>query len=212
MGLQKQQDLSRREIRRLDRRESIMDVAAQSFLERGYAGTTMSAIAAALGGSKGTLWSHFSSKEELFAAVIDRATAAYRARLSEILAAPRNDLAATLKMFCTSIVEKVTSAEAIALHRLVVAEAGRVPEMGPIFYERGPRMTHRMLADFLTQEMEGGRLRTDDPMRAARMLASLCVYGTQQQLLWGVIDHVSDADKAGEVDRAVDLFMRAYAI
>ena len=63
---------SRREARRQSRREAILDVAAQSFLEHGYAGTTMSAIAATLGGSKGTLWSYFASKEVLFAAVIDR--------------------------------------------------------------------------------------------------------------------------------------------
>lgn len=188
-----------------------MGVAARSFLQRGYAGTTMSAIAAALGGSKGTLWSYFSSKEELFSAVVDHATAAYRARLSDILAASSDDLALTLNRFCASIVDKVTASESVALHRLVVAEAGRFPEMGAIFYARGPGMTYGMLADFLSGEMARGRLRTDDPLRAARALASLCVYGTQQQLLWGVIDHVSAEDKAASVDRGVDLFMRAYA-
>ena len=45
---------SRREARRLTRREAILDVAQASFMEYGYAGTTMSAIAAMLGGSKGT--------------------------------------------------------------------------------------------------------------------------------------------------------------
>ncbi|MET0363609.1 MAG: TetR/AcrR family transcriptional regulator, partial [Sphingobium sp.] len=100
--------VSRREMRRQDRRDAILCVAGESFLEHGYTGTTMSGIAATLGGSKGTLWSYFSSKEELFAAVIDRATAAYRARISEILEAPCDDLALTLKRLCTSILEKVT--------------------------------------------------------------------------------------------------------
>ncbi len=50
---------SRREARRHSRRETILDVAAQWFLEHGYDGTTMSAIATALGGSKGTLWNYF---------------------------------------------------------------------------------------------------------------------------------------------------------
>jgi hypothetical protein len=49
---------SRREARRLSRREAILEVAERSFLEQGYAATTMSAIAAELGGSKGTLWSY----------------------------------------------------------------------------------------------------------------------------------------------------------
>ncbi|HEX7853296.1 MAG TPA: TetR/AcrR family transcriptional regulator C-terminal domain-containing protein [Sphingobium sp.] len=189
-----------------------MAVAAESFLDSGYAGTTMSGIAATLGGSKGTLWSYFSSKEELFASVIERATADYRALLSEILEAPCDDLALTLKRVCASILEKVTGPQSIALHRLVVAEAGRFPEMGVIFYDRGPRMTHTLLAKFLADEMARGRIRNDDPLQTARILASMCVYRTQQQLLWGVIDHTTPEAMEADVDRAVDLFMRAYAL
>ncbi|HEX7872093.1 MAG TPA: TetR/AcrR family transcriptional regulator [Sphingobium sp.] len=204
--------VSRREMRRQDRRDAILCVAGESFLEHGYTGTTMSGIAATLGGSKGTLWSYFSSKEELFAAVIDRATAAYRARLLEILEAPCDDLALTLKRLCTSILEKVTDPDSIGLHRLVVAEAGRFPEMGTIFYDRGPRMTHIMLANFMASEMERGRIRSDDPLQTARTLSAMTVYGCQQQLLWGIIDHISPEELEAEVDRAVDLFMRAYAV
>ena len=76
---------SRREARKRDRQEMILEVAQRYFLDHGYAGTTMSRIAAALGGSKGTLWSHFPSKDALFAAVLDRVARAYRARLSQIL-------------------------------------------------------------------------------------------------------------------------------
>jgi TetR/AcrR family transcriptional regulator, mexJK operon transcriptional repressor len=57
--------LSRREARPEVRREIILNVAMQSFLKHGYAGTTMSVIAETLGGSKGTLWSYYSSKEVL---------------------------------------------------------------------------------------------------------------------------------------------------
>lgn len=203
--------VSRREMRRQDRREAILAVAAESFLARGYAGTTMSGIAATLGGSKGTLWSYFSSKEELFAAVVDHATAAYRARLTEILNAPCDNLRLTLHRFCASILEKVTSPQAIALQRLVVAEAGRFPEMGAIFYARGPRMTHAMLAGFLAGEMDKGRLRRDEPMRAASELALLAVHSYQQQLLWSVIEEPDPQQLEVEVDRALDLFMRAYA-
>ena len=77
--------LSRREARRNDRREAILAVAYASFLEHGYAATTMSGIAAKIGGSKATLWSYFPSKEALFEAVLDQATAAYRLQLSSLL-------------------------------------------------------------------------------------------------------------------------------
>ena len=56
---------------RLDRdarRELILDVAQDVFLEEGFAAASMSTIAARLGGSKGTLYNYFRSKDELFAA------------------------------------------------------------------------------------------------------------------------------------------------
>ncbi|MGH6965637.1 MAG: TetR/AcrR family transcriptional regulator, partial [Phenylobacterium sp.] len=47
---------------RLDRdarREAILDVAQEVFLEEGFANASMSTIAARLGGSKGTLYNYF---------------------------------------------------------------------------------------------------------------------------------------------------------
>lgn len=203
---------SRRELRRRDRRENILKVAAGSFLKGGYASTTMSAIAAALGGSKGTLWSYFSSKEELFAAVIDHASAAYRARLSEILEAPCDDVAATLRRVCSSIVTKVTSTEAVALQRLVMAETARFGEMGRIFYDRAPQKTYELLAQFLRGAIDRGQLRREDePIDMARMLVSLCLAGTQQRLLAGILERATPAQITADVERAVKVFTRAYA-
>ncbi|BAV64855.1 hypothetical protein SCLO_1018150 [Sphingobium cloacae] len=185
-------------------------MAAQSFLENGYAGTTMSGIAATLGGSKGTLWNHFPSKEELFESVLEEKTAAYRAHLSQILD-PDGDLVTTLHHVCVSLLEKITSAEAVALNRLVVSEAGRFTEMGKIFYLRGPRRTLRMLADFLSGAMGRGQLRKGDPEAAARVLTALVTSGCHQQLLVGQIGSATPEMIRNDADFAVSIFMRAYA-
>src|SRR3546814_12210672 len=119
--------LSRREARRRDRRKAILDVASRSFMENGYAATTMSSIAATLGGSKGTLWSYFPCKEALFAAVLDDATTAYRARLAEILA-PEGDLAGTLRTLGLNLLTKITPPDSSEERRVgkVWASTGRV--------------------------------------------------------------------------------------
>ncbi len=201
--------MTRREVRRRDRREAILCVAGQSFLENGYAGTTMSGIAAALGGSKGTLWSHFPSKEELFSAVLEQATQAYRTQLSEILN-PGEELIPTLRRVCVSLLTKITSPEAIALHRLVVAEVGRFPEMGRIFFDRAPRQSRMLVADFLAGAMDRGRLRKADPEMAARALMGLAVSGCHQLLLVGQIAAVTAEMIDADADFAADTFMRAY--
>lgn len=56
-----------REIR--DRERQILVIARQMLLERGYLGLNMDRIAEAIGYSKGTVYQHFSSKEDLLAAL-----------------------------------------------------------------------------------------------------------------------------------------------
>jgi TetR/AcrR family transcriptional regulator, mexJK operon transcriptional repressor len=201
---------SRREARKRDRQDMILKVAQQYFLEHGYAGTTMSGIAAALGGSKGTLWNHFPSKEALFSAVLDRVARAYRARLSQILE-PDGDLRTTLQRACISLIGKVTSTEAIALHRLIVSEGGRFPELSQIFFELAPRNTRALLAQFLERAMARGLLRAAGPTDAARVLMALCMAGSHQQLLMAQISAPDPEQIEQDALFAVDLFMRAYA-
>src|SRR5882757_4236481 len=52
------------------KRAEIVAIAQQLFFREGYAGTSMSQLAAAVGGSKTTLYNHFQSKEELLLAVV----------------------------------------------------------------------------------------------------------------------------------------------
>jgi TetR/AcrR family transcriptional regulator, mexJK operon transcriptional repressor len=204
-----QPGLSRREARRNDRRETILAVADRYFLEHGYAATSMSGIAATLGGSKATLWGYFPSKQLLFEAVVDHATAMFRREMSAALE-PGGDVEASLRSFARHFLEKVTMPSSIALQRLVQAEAIRFPEIGEIFYERGPRTTHRMLGDFIAGAMERGLLRKGDPVQAARMLIAMCLAGCQLLLL-GATAMPSPAALAADADAAVDLFLRAYA-
>lgn len=201
---------SRREERRHERREAILDVAEQSFLDNGYDRTTMSGIAAVLGGSKATLWSYFASKDLLFAAVLDRASLEFRREVSLILKAG-DGVEQALTRFCREFLTKLTTPEVSALFRLVVGEAHRFPEVGRIFFESGPGRVRELLAGFLGQAMEAGRLRKSDPALAAQHLTGLCMGGCHLQLLLGMIGKIGSPAIEAEVKQAVGAFMRAYA-
>ena len=54
------------------RRPQILDVAFELFLERGYKGTSMDAIARAAGVTKPVIYACFAGKAELFGALLDR--------------------------------------------------------------------------------------------------------------------------------------------
>ncbi|MCC2978086.1 TetR/AcrR family transcriptional regulator [Sphingomonas sp. PL-96] len=197
----------KREARKQDRRLAIMAIARRMFLENGYAATSMSAIAAELGGSKATLWNYFPSKEELFDAVLDDATAAYRQQLTDLLR-PTPDLGATVLAFTRSFIAKITSRDAVQLHRLVAAEAARSPEVGLIF-SRVPQRTRQLLAEFFAAAMAAGQLRQADPADAANVVTYLCMV-LQQRVLWGGAAPTAAEIEAGAAT-ATEVFLRAYA-
>lgn len=199
--------LGKREARKQDRRAAILAIAKRHFMEQGYAAVSMSAIASELGGSKGTLWSYFASKEELFDACVDEATRDYREQVLKLLI-PSDNLHATLCAFIRSLLRKVTSKEAIQLHRVIHAEVERSPEMGEIFFRRGPQRTREMLAAYLQDAMHKGQLRRSDPLKAAFALTSLCM-GSQQRAMLGHLFTDTEIDE--ETDYIVDLFLRAFA-
>lgn len=63
----------------------ILDVAARLFMEKGYEHTSIQDIIGNLGGlSKGAIYHHFKSKEEILIAVTDRMTEASNRMLAEI--------------------------------------------------------------------------------------------------------------------------------
>lgn len=170
----------------------------------------MSGIAARLGGSKGTLWNYFPSKEELFAAVLQEATDSYQQQLAQILD-PEGPLEDVLHHITHSLVEKVTSEAAIALHRMVIADGRRFPELSRIFHDLAPRNTLSLLSEFLAGAMRRGQLRRADPTDAARLLMGLGCAGCHRQLLMAQIERVSPDDIASDARLAADTFLRAYS-
>src|SRR5580693_595099 len=117
---------------REERREAIMAVAREVFFEHGYTGTSMSAIAARLGGSKGTLYNYFKSKEELFEAQIRDLCGGASGRLLNLIGGDAPPAQALTEFGCNYL-QHLFSDQSIKLFRVLVAEAPRVPELGRLF-------------------------------------------------------------------------------
>lgn len=198
----------RRAARKADRRRAILEVAERSFLERGFADTSMSTIAAELGGSKTTLWSYFPSKDELFAAVLDSKIADFQEQLDGALI-PSGGPAAALTRFGDILLRKIMSPQSVALHRLIVAEAERFPSIGRAFADRGPDRVRTRLARYMEDEMKAGRLRAGEPVMAARQFVALCQAGCYLDRLWRS-DTNPAFDPEREVAAAVESFMAAW--
>jgi AcrR family transcriptional regulator len=185
-------------------------VARACFLAEGYAATSMSAIAARLGGSKGTLYNYFRSKEELFAAMMERQCGELAEVLFDVSSVgdqPRQRLTHYARNFLALLLSPMP----MAIHRLVVAESERFPELGRVFYESGPRLVMARIGAYLAELMDEGALRRADPIVAAQQFKDLAISGVYQPRLWGVIGDLTPDEMDAQVERAVDTFMRAYA-
>jgi len=200
--------IRRREAARLERRRAIIETAAQSFLADGYAGTTMSGIAERLGGSKGTLWSYFDSKDALFAAFLDHSTADFRSDLLPLLEGS-GEVTTILEGFVQRFIEKLSSAESIALYRLVIGEGGRFPEIARLYYDRAQGATEHLLAAFFESRMVAGDLRQASALEAARLLILLCADVGRRDLL-----RPEGGGPAARVEivRILDQFMAVYGV
>lgn len=194
-----------------DRRDAIVAIAQQEFAASGYAGTSMSLIAARVGGSKATLYNHFKSKEELFVAVVERKCAQIQQMLNQAEMEGSGDLRATLTNFGEHFLELILSEESIGTFRLATAEADRFPELGRAIYQSGVRQSLRRTSEFLQHAKDAGLLRSDsDVLVAAEQFHELCMAGIHRRRLWNVTPTPTAKEIRANVANAVSTFMRAF--
>jgi TetR/AcrR family transcriptional regulator, mexJK operon transcriptional repressor len=191
------------------RRSVFVAAAREAFFTHGYAGTTMSSIAATVGGSKTTLWSYYPSKQDLFVAVVDDLVETFGAAL-EVPMDPAEPVTDGLRRFGISMMGIVLSPPVIALNRLVTGEAGRFPELGTLFSERGARRGKAKLAVFLRGAMDRGQLRDGDADTAARQFSAMCQSGCHQRMMLGEIAAAAPEDVRHDVDAAIATFLDGW--
>jgi len=140
---------SKRDIARERRREAIIQKAAALFYRYGYGSTTMTMVANAVGGSKGTLWSYFGTKELLLTAVVDGASAEFHDAIRSAFR-PSDDVRNSTIDLCRIATERMLEPDISGLFRIVVTEGQNHREIKTIFYDRGPRFVRLCLTEYLT--------------------------------------------------------------
>jgi len=191
-----------------ERRETILKIAHAAFLEDGYAATSMSSIAAKVGGSKATLYNYFSSKEEPFSAVIAERCRDFQEMLYDA-DLENQDFRKALTILGETAVRWMLRDDSIATYRLITAETGRFPELGRAFYLAGPQKGKEMLAEFFGRAAERGHLKPGYMMSMAIHFMALCKGELQHRKLWN-IDDPTDKDIETTVAAGVNAFLAAY--
>jgi AcrR family transcriptional regulator len=190
------------------RREMILKVAREVFFEQGYTAASMSTIAARLGGSKGTLYNYFKSKEELFEAQVREMCGAAADRILEVSAdgAPAETLTRLGEQYLRHLFSEAT----VQMFRILVAEAQRSPELARVFYEVGPARGQKGLESYLEAAKARGLIDLPDCALGAEQFLSLCKGRTHLQFLLNLIPALKPTQIRLQIGQAVDAFMGLY--
>jgi AcrR family transcriptional regulator len=191
------------------RREAIMEVAREVFFEEGYAAASMSSIAARLGGSKGTLYNYFRSKEELFEAQIREGCSRIAEEVFDNLSAD-GPVDEVLMRLGEQYLDHIYSDWAVQTFRLLVAEATRSPQLARFFYDVGPAVGLKRLETYLKEARARGMVDIADCAQAAREFLSLCQGHKHFTIMLNLEPQPGREEIATYVRHAVTLFLKSY--
>jgi AcrR family transcriptional regulator len=187
-------------------RGRILDVATELFLAQGYESTTIEAVAARAGISKRTFYHRFDDKPMLFAAVVHQIIEQIRppAGVPLIEGATLRDV---LRRLAGMILHAALSPQALALHRLVLAESARFPELvRAVNGEGSTREATTLISDLLSRELRDSTLGAEDRAFAAEQFIFMVVTVPQRRAM-GYGPAMTAADLDAWADKAVRLFL-----
>lgn len=192
------------------KRADILDAAIACFSENGFDNTSMDAIARHANVSKRTVYNHFSSKDTLFMAIVNKlkenATLAvplvYR---SEELLGPQ------LARFCHGVIDFHCQNESRALARILISRFIRSPQLGHEMFGNG-KIFETGLSQWIAESQKDKRLASFDIKIGAKqliaMLEGFCVW--PQLMLNAPNPNKAQRDKI--VDSIITMFLNTYSL
>jgi AcrR family transcriptional regulator len=145
--------------------ERLMTVATDYFVEHGFNGTTIDAIAQAADMGKQAVYTRFTDKERLFDAVIQRLKE--KAVFTEMPPDDGSPVAVGLPRRIRAIFEDANRPYSMTVSKLALREGRRFPELVPLLLEGTAARFTRPLAAYLEARKTVGEVREIDTMEAA---------------------------------------------
>lgn len=185
--------------------DRILDVATALFLGDGFGATSIEAVARGAGISKRTFYHRFPGKEALFEAVVRRLVERWTPPFDvALLEAP--SVAEALRRAADHILGVALTPEALALHRMVIAEAPRFPGLARILYDIGAVAGIERIARRLAAGEDRGELKRVDPNFAADQFITMVVTAPRRRAL-GLGAPLNQEELRGWIDDTVRLFL-----
>ncbi len=189
--------------------DRILDIAADLFLETGYGDTTIELVAEKARISKRTLYARYPDKAALFGAVVHRIVSRLRPPdVSGLFVG--GTLEEILTRLAGIILHAALDPQALALHRVIMAEATRFPDLAAAMAERSAgREAIERIAALLQREASSKRLSAEMARFAAIQFMQMVIASPQRRAL-GQGVAMSKRELDSWASQTVSLFLGGY--
>ncbi len=194
-----------------ERNEAILSAAFDIFKEKGLHGATMLEIAKLAKVSKETLYARFDSKEGLFYALLAWGSEKCAVDADAVDTATLWDPVRALEDYAVQCLAKMMHPESIAVQRIVVSEALRMPEVARVFDEFTCGAGVQNLNSIADALHETGVVKIDDKVAFNEAFIGLLRGNLHHHVTLGVIPHPADAEIEAYAKRATKWLLRAFA-
>jgi TetR/AcrR family transcriptional regulator, mexJK operon transcriptional repressor len=188
----------------------LLVVATHLFMERGFDGTSIDAVAEAAGISKPTVYARYHDKRDLFAAVLRKRIRDWLAPLSAAAEAQATEakpksIKTTLHELSRHMIAYTLAPEAGALQRIISAQAVQFPELAKLANEECWLRAVRGVSSILRQSAARGQIKIDHPELAADMFLNLVLGHAKRLALYGIATDPETEERHRKA--AVDFFL-----
>ncbi len=192
------------------KRQQILAAATHLFTDNGYTATSMDLIAKQAKVSKQTVYSHFGSKDELFAAAIEQKCDSYH--MVDFSLDDLTDPKTALFTLAQRFVAMLTSKEACAVHKICAYEARTHPTLSELFYQAGPEKVTNEVADLMALLNQRNILNIPNTHFAALQFLNMMKGEAWMRVEFNTKQQLSQTEINEYLLASVELFMRGYAI
>lgn len=187
-------------------RHVIFEAARREFADKGYAATSIEAVARQAGVSTKTLYRLIPNKAELFEGML---TDRLQRFLSEVNLHTTGHASIDDALFAAlmAVADLALAEEVVSLQRMVLQETGKSSDAAGVFYRNGIKQTAATLTAWLRMQQSRGLITLTDVEETAGMLVGMAIAEPQRAAIFGSVPLPSRPQIEARIRRCVALFL-----
>lgn len=183
---------AKRERRKDARPGELIDAALELFVEKGFAATRVEEVAKRAGVSKGTLFLYFSSKEELFKAVVRQNLSGQFTEWNAMFDSFPGTTPDMLRFCMHSWWERIGSTKASGITKLMMSEAGNFPELAEFYKAEVIRPGNLLIQRLIQRGIDRGEFRPMDAKKAVYVVMAPMLFLALWSHSFGTLNDASE--------------------